>query len=67
MEELKQAVISADGKIHCPYEWCCKVNGVVNEGAIIENYIVRCRASRRGREHYFLVNWNGKKGEEEND
>lgn len=68
MEELQQAIIQADGRIRCPFDWCGKVNGVVSDGTIIKNYIVRCRASRRGREHFFVVNWNSEeKGEAKND
>lgn len=65
-EKLKDAVIEPDGKIRCPFEWCKKCNGVANKGAVIKNYIVRCKASRRNHEHFFLVNWDGGK-EEKND
>lgn len=58
---FKEAVIGTDGKIRCPY--CFKTNGMANDDAFIKNYIMRCRGSRRGRgaEHYFVVNYNGKK------
>ena len=67
METVKNAIIGTDRKIRCPYAWCGKDNGIANKDAIIKDYIVRCRASRRGHEHYFLINWNGKKEATEND
>lgn len=57
MENLKQAVIETDGRIRCPV--CFKVNGIVTNDAILKNYKIRCRTSRRGHEHFFVVNWNG--------
>ena len=59
MDELKNAVIGPDGRIRCPH--CFKTNGMANDDAFIKNYIMRCRGSRRGAEHFFVVNYNGKK------
>lgn len=53
-EELKNAVIDEDKKIRCPV--CGKTNGVLNEGASIKNYKMRCRGSRKGYEHFFMIN-----------
>lgn len=52
--ELKEAIIMPDKKIKCPY--CYKTNGMVNENAFVRNYIIRCKGSRRGHEHYFCLN-----------
>ena len=54
METYKQAIITDDKKIKCPY--CFKTCGMINEGALIKNYKVRCRGSRRGKEHFFMLN-----------
>lgn len=54
METYKQAIITDDKKIKCPY--CFKTCGMINEGALIKNYKVRCRGSRRGKEHFFWLN-----------
>ena len=68
MEGLEQAIITEDGRIRCPFAWCGKVNGIVGGDTIIKNYIVRCRASRRNHEHFFVIDYNGeKKGEMKND
>lgn len=53
MEE-RQAIITEDKKIKCPY--CNKTNGVITGNETIRNYKVRCRGSRRGGEHYFMLN-----------
>ncbi len=50
---LKRAVITTDNKIRCPI--CGKVNGQISGSEFIYNYKVRCRGSRRGCEHYFLL------------
>lgn len=52
MEELKTAIIE-DGKVKCPY--CGKVNGCVTGSEFVYNYKIRCRGSRRGHEHFFLL------------
>lgn len=54
MEELKQAIITPDKKIKCPI--CQKTNGRITGQETIRNYKVRCRASRRGWEHFFVLN-----------
>lgn len=53
METYKQAIIEDDRRARCPI--CGRVNGIVNDGAVIRNYIVRCKSSRRNREHYFIL------------
>lgn len=52
-ESLKEAII-ADKKIKCPI--CGKTNGMITGFETIRNYKVRCRGSRRGWEHFFVVN-----------
>lgn len=53
-QELKEAIITPDKKIQCPI--CGKTNGMITGQETIRNYKVRCRASRRGREHFFVLN-----------
>lgn len=53
MEEIKRAIINEDGKVICPY--CGKTNGLVNGTELVINYKIRCKSSRRGREHFFLL------------
>lgn len=55
MEELKQAVITDDGKIKCPI--CYKTNGQVHINTFVRNYVIRCRGSRRNNEHFFVLNF----------
>lgn len=65
MEE-KQAIIEAGtGKIKCPV--CGKTNGLVTAGAYCRGHRVRCRSSRRGCEHFFILNYGQGKDGEEND
>lgn len=54
MEELKEAIITPDNKIKCPY--CFKTNGMVTGRETVRNFKIRCKGSRRGREHYFMLN-----------
>ena len=54
MEAYRQTVIEDDRRIRCPI--CGRVNGIANDGAVIRNYIVRCKSSRRNHEHYFILN-----------
>ncbi|MDE7177070.1 MAG: hypothetical protein K2O59_04580 [Lachnospiraceae bacterium] len=54
MEILKEAIIAPDKKIKCPI--CGKTNGIVTGQEIVRNYKIRCRGSRRGLEHYFVLN-----------
>ncbi len=54
MEILKEAIITENGKIKCPY--CGKTNGMITGNETIRNYKVRCRGSRRGHEHFFVLN-----------
>lgn len=54
METYKLAIVEDDNRIRCPI--CGRVNGIANDGAVIRNYIVRCKSSRRNHEHYFILN-----------
>lgn len=56
MAAYKQAIIESDQRIRCPI--CGRVNGIANDGAVIRNYIIRCKSSRRNHEHYFILNFN---------
>lgn len=51
---LQEAVITPDKKIKCPI--CGKTNGMITGKETIRNFKVRCRGSRRGWEHFFLLN-----------
>lgn len=53
-EILQNAVITADNKIQCPI--CGKTNGMITGRETVRNYEIRCRGSRRGFEHYFVLN-----------
>lgn len=61
MATYKQAIIEDNKCIRCPI--CGRVNGLVNDGAVIRNYIIRCRSSRRNNEHFFVLNWEEKKND----
>lgn len=61
MATYKQAIIEDDKRIRCPI--CGHVNGLANDGAVIRNYIIRCRCSRRNNEHFFVLNWEEKKND----
>lgn len=54
MEKLKGAIITHDKKIKCPY--CFKTNGMITGRETVRNFKIRCKGSRRGREHYFVLN-----------
>lgn len=53
MEELKQAIITPNKQVRCPY--CGKLAFILNDEAYIKNLKVRCRGSRHGLEHFFIV------------
>ncbi len=53
MEGLKQAVITPNKRVCCPY--CGKLAFILNDGAYVKNLKVRCRGSRHGLEHFFIV------------
>lgn len=53
-EQLRQAIITEDGKILCPY--CHKINGELTGRETIRNYKVRCRGSSGRCEHHFMLN-----------
>ena len=57
METIKNAIIEDDGRIMCPV--CKKCNGILNEGAVIQNFRILCRGSRRDRRHFFRLDWEG--------
>lgn len=61
MAAYKQAIIEDDKRIRCPI--CGRVCGLANDGAVIRNYIIRCRSSRRNNEHLFVLNWEEKKND----
>lgn len=55
MEELlKEAIITTGGKIKCPV--CGKTNGMITGQEKVENFRIRCKSSRRGHEHFFVLN-----------
>lgn len=60
MEILKEAVITEDNKIQCPI--CGKTNGMITGRETVRNYEIRCRGSRRGFEHYFVLNTECRNG-----
>lgn len=53
-ERLKEAIITTDGKIKCPI--CGKTNGMITGKEKVENFRIRCKSSRRGHEHFFVLN-----------
>lgn len=54
MEILKEAIITYDNKIRCPY--CLKTNGMISGNEFVRNFKIRCKGSRRGAEHFFVLN-----------
>ncbi len=54
MGELKDAIILSDGRIKCPL--CNKTNGMLTGNETVRNFKIRCRGSRRKREHFFMLN-----------
>ena len=53
MNGLLQAIITPDKKVKCPI--CGKTAMILND-TFIRNCQIRCRASRKGLEHYFMLN-----------
>ena len=53
-EKIKEAIITPDNKIQCPI--CHKTNGIITGQETIRNFRIRCRSSRRGLEHFFMLN-----------
>lgn len=53
-EQIRQAIITEDKKILCPY--CHKINGQLTGQETIRNYKVRCRGSSGRLEHFFMLN-----------
>lgn len=54
---VAEAIITEDNKIKCPY--CGKVNGIITGFETVRNYKIRCRASRKNQEHFFVLNVEG--------
>ena len=54
MNGLLQAIITPDKKVKCPI--CGKTAMILNDDTFIRNCQIRCRASRKGLEHYFMLN-----------
>lgn len=54
MDEAKQAIITEDKKILCPY--CHKINGELIGNETVKNLRLRCRGSNGRLQHYFLLN-----------
>lgn len=54
MEKIKQAIITEDKKILCPY--CHKINGELTGNEMVRNLRLRCRGSNGRLQHYFLLN-----------
>lgn len=61
MEELKESIITQTGEIRCPV--CGKLNAVLTGHEVVRNFKIRCRGSRQGREHFFIINTEGKEKE----
>lgn len=53
MEE-RQAIITEDKKILCPY--CHKINGELTGNETVRNLRLRCRGSNGRMEHFFMLN-----------
>lgn len=52
--ELKEAIITEDKNILCPY--CKKKNGELTGEETIRNFKIRCRGSNARLEHFFMLN-----------
>lgn len=65
MEQLKQAVITEDRKIRCPF--CGKLNGELTGKEEIHNFRIRCRGSGGRMEHFFMLNVNREREVKAND
>lgn len=59
MEQLKEAVITPDRKVRCPV--CGSTNGMLTGHETVRNYRIRCKSSRRNRQHFFVLNVEPKK------
>ncbi len=56
MEEIRNAIITEDKAVICPY--CYKKNGQLTGIETIINFKMRCRASNAKLQHYFLLNYS---------
>lgn len=65
MEERQAIIEKETGKIKCPV--CKKTNGIITPGAYVRGHRIRCKSSRRGHEHFFILNYGQGKEGEEND
>lgn len=54
MMEIRQAIITADKRLLCPY--CGKLNGRLTGNETIRNFKMRCRGSNGRMEHFFMLN-----------
>lgn len=54
MKELRQAIITEDGKYRCPV--CNKLNGELTGNEVVKNLKIRCRGSNGRLSHYFVLN-----------
>lgn len=54
MSKLMQAIITPNKEVRCPF--CNKLHLVLNDDTFIRNCQIRCRGSRKGLEHYFMLN-----------
>ncbi len=57
VEELKEAIVTPDGKLRCPV--CGAINGELVGDEVVKNLRIRCRKSRRNKEHSFILNLGG--------
>lgn len=65
MEILEAMIEEGTGKIRCPI--CGKTNGMVTRGAYVRGHKVRCKSSRRGHEHFFILNYGTPEGGDMDD
>lgn len=53
MGEIRQAIVTEDKAIICPY--CYKKNGQLSGNETIKNFKMRCRGSNGRTKHYFML------------
>lgn len=54
MGEVREAIITPKGEVRCPY--CGKLGLVLTGEETAKNLKIRCRGSRKGAEHYYVLN-----------
>ena len=52
--EMKEAIVTSKGEVRCPY--CGLLNAMLTGKEMVRGLKIRCRGSRRGTEHYFVLN-----------